>query len=391
MDDKVVMIQKMCNDSYLAILKDEYRLDGSSIVEAGTIEELTQKLDNVERADDRWVTMNGAHVLLNGNGRIIGGAGGKFNGMRFGTRFSDYALNRRAKKGKYAGRVIVHAHPTLSRTEPESIVAFGQNKNRRSIKDMERRIEARKVPRLAISRAGAVNARTKKRGGGTLNAKEAGREQNKRIISGIAASKDNVIKGASKAAQRAYDKARRAEPKITKDLVDISNELGMSMTGLQYSVKTASSVSSKIKRKIADKRRKGATAKDYEIVREMGDLVRYTQMGNHDDLGVNTLKAIKALEARGHKVTKVENKYLDKSSDYKGIHLDVKSPSGQKYELQIHSKESMAVKNKLHPIYEKSRMLPPNSPERKRLEQQMRDISASLPMPKGIENLQNRG
>lgn len=185
------------------------------------------------------------------------------------------------------------------------------------------------------------------------------------------------------AAQKAYDKARKAEPKITKDLVNISKGLGMEMTGLKYSVKTGSSVDSKIKRK----RKEGKS--DSDIVKNMGDLVRYTQMGKHSDLGTNTAKTIDALKKNGYKVTKVDNKYLDKNSDYKGIHLDVVSPTGQKFELQIHSKESMAVKNKLHPIYEKARMMPEGSPERVKLENQMREISASLPMPKGIENVKN--
>ena len=63
--------------------------------------------------------------------------------------------------------------------------------------------------------------------------------------------------------------------------------------------------------------------------------------------------------------------------------------TGQKFELQIHSKESMDVKNKLHPIYEKSRMMPKDSPKRLELENQMRTISATLPMPKDIENVKN--
>ena len=97
------------------------------------------------------------------------------------------------------------------------------------------------------------------------------------------------------------------------------------------------------------------------------------------------------LQKSGYKIAKLDNKYLDKNSDYKGIHLDVVSPSGQKFELQIHSKESMAVKNKLHPIYEKSRSMPKGSPERLKLEKQMREISAGLAMPDGINDLANIG
>lgn len=203
------------------------------------------------------------------------------------------------------------------------------------------------------------------------------------VVSGSAASKDNVMVRSSVKAQKAYTKARKAEPKITKDLVNISKDLNMGMTGLKYSVKTASSVENKIRRK------NKAKLPDHVVVKNMGDLVRYTQMGKHSDLGKNAVKTVDALRSHGYKVTKIDNKYLDKNSDYKGIHLDCISPDGQKFELQIHSKESMAVKNKLHPIYEKSRNMKEGSPERIALENQMRDISATLPMPKGIEELKN--
>ena len=94
------------------------------------------------------------------------------------------------------------------------------------------------------------------------------------------------------------------------------------------------------------------------------------------------------MKSRGYKVTKIDNKYLDKNSDYKGIHLDCVSPDGQKFELQIHSKESMAVKNKLHPLYEKWRIMK-DGPQREALSKQMKELSATLPMPNGIKELKN--
>lgn len=304
MNDKVVLKQKLKN-GFLAILLDEYRYDGSVVVEANNEEELETKINAAVRNDDRWITMHGVHLLIKGD-KVIGGPA-RFRGMSL-------------KNGKLKGNKV--------------------------------------LPTSASTKGGSVTSAT-------------------------SAAKDNRLIRSSKAAQKAYDKARRAEPKITKDLVNISKGLGMEMTGLKYSVKTASSVESKIKRK------KPANEPDDKYIRRMGDLVRYTQMGKHSDLGTNTVKTIDALKKNGYKVTKVDNKYLDKNSDYKGIHLDVVSPTGQKFELQIHSKESMDVKNKLHPIYEKSRMMPNDSPKRLELENQMRAISATLPMPKGIENVKN--
>lgn len=152
MEERLVLIQKLRNDSYLAVLKDEYRYDGSSVIEAKTMSELTYKVNNAERVDDRWVTMNGAHVLIGGSGKIVGGAGGKFNGMTFGAKFKDYGIGRRVQKGKYAGKIMVRPHPTKTGSKPENLAAFAQNPDRRSVKQMERRIELRKAPKFALKK-----------------------------------------------------------------------------------------------------------------------------------------------------------------------------------------------------------------------------------------------
>lgn len=108
MDEKVAVIQRLRNDNYLAVLKDGYRLNGESVVEASSMDDLINRLSNVERVDDRWVTINGSHVLVNGTGRIMSGAGGKFNGMHFGANFKDYA------KPKVKGRRVVGLHKNMS-------------------------------------------------------------------------------------------------------------------------------------------------------------------------------------------------------------------------------------------------------------------------------------
>lgn len=349
--DKVVLKQKTA-DGYFAVLKDEYRYDGSQVIEAKTEHELESKIEYAQqRDDDKWITINGAHVLIKGN-RIAGGANGRFNGRKF-------------KPLSGTGRRVAGAHRQTKPSDDQSKFAQKNTKERKRFQG---------------------NKWAGRKGGTTLTT--TGVENGRTVTSGAAANKDHVLK-LSPAAQTAYDTARRAEPGITKDLVGISKQLGMEMTGLKYSVKTATSVENKVRRKSGGKR---LTAKqEAQIIGQMGDLVRYTQMGKHTDLAKNTKIVMDTLQKSGYKIAKLDNKYLDKNSDYKGIHLDVVSPSGQKFELQIHSKESMAVKNKLHPIYEKSRSMPKGSPERLRLEKQMREISAGLAMPDGINDLANIG
>ena len=227
MNDKVLLIQKFRNDSFMAVLKDGYTFNDSMVVEAKDKAELDAKIAAAVHCDDRWITWNGRPVLIKGSGQF---ATGPLKGQYI-------SKGRKMARGKRKG---------------------WNNK-----------------------KAGRYSPNKEQNGSGDSNVK-----------SGTAAAKDNKIKKYSPAAQRTYDKARKAEPAITKDLVDISKSLGMKMEGLDYSVKTGSSTDSKIGRKRKNKQT------DTDYVKSMGDLVRYTQMGKHEDLGTNTVKTIKALEEK---------------------------------------------------------------------------------------------
>jgi hypothetical protein len=203
---------------------------------------------------------------------------------------------------------------------------------------------------------------------------------------GSRAEKDHLLQGRSATAQAAYDKARANEKIITPVMQQIARELGATMVGLQYSVKTASSVEDKIQRKLKDS---NGTKSDEQIVNEIGDLVRYTQMSEHNKLVANTRKTIARLEQLGYSAPKLDNRYLVPNASYKGIHLDVVSPQGQRFELQIHSPDSMAVKNATHKMYEEARNVNTTPERAKQLTDQMRAMWVNLPMPKDIETLAN--
>ena len=147
--DKVVLKQKTA-DGYMAVLTDEYRYDGSQVVEAKTEQELDSKIAYAQERADRWVTINGAHVLIDNRGMIVGGAGGKFNGMRFNARFRNY---RGAKLVK--GRRVV---PAYFNAETESVTMTPYGKYINGI-----RRSARTVPSLKIKRGESRRAKFEKR------------------------------------------------------------------------------------------------------------------------------------------------------------------------------------------------------------------------------------
>lgn len=196
------------------------------------------------------------------------------------------------------------------------------------------------------------------------------------------ASNDNKIGEKYKEVQPLYDEVCKREKAITNDLVDIAGELDCEMYGLEFRLKTASSVTNKMECFQV----KYPNLNDSERFAKMNDIIRYTQLGNHDDLVDITNRTVENLRDKGYNVIEIDNKYLD-GGDYKGIHIGVLTKDGQAFELQIHSKESMDVKNKLHPMYEEARNV--NTAEERVLElkRKMNELSKSLPSPKNIELL----
>ena len=210
------------------------------------------------------------------------------------------------------------------------------------------------------------------------------------VISGSASQGDNILEGCQLRAQVAYNMARANEPRITMDMLDIANKLGTSMEGLEYSVKTASSIKSKIDRKTNKALEAGETPKqDFEYVSETGDLLRYTEVVNHDEMADKVRDTVALLEEKGYTLDEIDNKYLNKDGRYKAVHLNATSPSGQAFEIQVHSQETLAASRATHKMYEEWRN-PETSTERKaELYTSIKSTYDSLPLPRGIEQLEN--
>ena len=210
------------------------------------------------------------------------------------------------------------------------------------------------------------------------------------VISGSASKNDNILLGCNERAQVAYNMAKANEPRITLDMLDIAHRLGTSMDGLEYSVKTASSVVSKIERKTDKALQAGETPKkDFEYVSETGDLLRYTHVVNHDEIATKVRATVKLLEDKGYTVDEIDNKYLNEEGRYKAVHLNATSPSGQHFEMQIHSPESLAASRATHTMYEEWRR-PETSEERKaELFTMIKSTYDSMPLPKDIMSLQS--
>lgn len=189
----------------------------------------------------------------------------------------------------------------------------------------------------------------------------------------------------SSSLQEEYTKKRVIEPLITKDLALLSNKLGTSWCGLEYSVKTASSIEDKIKR--VQKSDPDRTPE--EIIVNLKDIIRYTQICEHEKIFDVAKDTINILQENGYSLLGLTN-YYEKpfpSTGYKGLHLNILSPYGQEFELQIHSEESFKAKDIGHELYEKIRSVSTPIEEKERLKPEIFKIHSQIPNPPGYKDL----
>lgn len=205
------------------------------------------------------------------------------------------------------------------------------------------------------------------------------------IVSGNRSLIDHTLQKFTSVQER-YDEIRLLEPLITKDLSAIVEKLGGHLDGLEFSVKTASSICDKLERM-----EKNGECSIEENMSKMPDIIRYTQICKHDDIFTSAKSIISTLEERGYKLKAVNNYYEKpyKTTGYKGLHMNLISPQGQIFELQIHSEKSFAAKQKGHEMYEEMRAVATPVERKEELKPIIMKIHSAVPDPPGYNELHN--
>ncbi len=195
---------------------------------------------------------------------------------------------------------------------------------------------------------------------------------------------DHTMKLA-KEVQDDYDKIRLMEPLITEDLLQVANDQGNTLDGLVYSVKTASSVDDKISRMTASK----PHVTSEKALKNLPDIVRYTQICKHDDIIKTAQDTKQKLEEKGYKLSVVRNYYLNPypGTGYQGLHMNFISPQGVTFELQVHSEESFAVKQKGHEMYEVFRAVSTPIEKKEEIKPKIQELHGSVAKPSGYEQM----
>ncbi|MBS4750982.1 hypothetical protein KG091_07810 [Carnobacteriaceae bacterium zg-ZUI78] len=188
-------------------------------------------------------------------------------------------------------------------------------------------------------------------------------------------------KSSQKIANSILNKVLNIEKSITKDMRILSNRNGGYLAGLDFRIKSFDSLVRKIE---TDSLLNDISLS--EAGKSINDALRYTTIFDKDTFSSDYLSMKDNLIAKGYKIVKVKNTWLD-DVPYKGVNT-VLSKGNLNFEMQYHTEESFELKNgRLHTLYEERR-LPSTSRKRKlELDEQMLDLSRGLEIPIDIERV----
>jgi hypothetical protein len=186
-------------------------------------------------------------------------------------------------------------------------------------------------------------------------------------------------------AQSLLDEARAVEPAITSDMVSLAQANDGEMFGLDYRLKTEESLATKI-----FKDAEGQFSGDLvEAADNIKDAVRYTMIFDESTYVAGVTDVMSSLEAKGYEVVKFKNNWA--TDGYKGVNVQMRSPSGHPMELQFHTPTGIHIKEDVsHPLYkqlDKVLREQPASDWVEKLNQRIDRAWASVPIPTGASSL----
>ena len=180
------------------------------------------------------------------------------------------------------------------------------------------------------------------------------------------------------AAAGLHDRAVKAEPGLTRDVRGIVEGLGGRMEGIDRRLKTRESLQRKI---AADVKDTGNTPD--QVASKIFDTNRYTGVFPAGSYSTESKAVLDRLRAEGYTL-RVKNFWTNENNPYQGVNVQVTSPDGTQWELQLHTDQSLGAKGPAHKVYERQRVLPPNDPRQAALTAQARSIFGGVPIPPGV-------
>jgi hypothetical protein len=180
---------------------------------------------------------------------------------------------------------------------------------------------------------------------------------------------------------------RDIEPKATSDIRALAADVGGRAADLEFRMKSPASLARKITTKQATAFGQGREISAESVVAGLGDTLRYTvAVTDHDSIADAARLTVRQLQEHGWEISEIESTYVS-GNPYKGLHIIGKPPGGPQTEVQVHSELSLAAKTDTHLDYEISRDLNAPASERLAADARMRARQDQVPMPTGIDTL----
>ena len=136
-------------------------------------------------------------------------------------------------------------------------------------------------------------------------------------------------------------RATKAEPPVTKILLSIAAKCGGRLSGLEYRLKSESSIA----RKVLDKTN-GDASQFESFCAKQNDWLRYTMILDTDKYVDGVVATGAALAKKGIKESKMKNfwRKTGEETDYMGINAIYHTKQGFPIELQFHTQETLDTK-----------------------------------------------
>lgn len=185
----------------------------------------------------------------------------------------------------------------------------------------------------------------------------------------------------------AYTRVARVEPEVTHDMIELVSQTKSKLEGIEFDLKSPSSLERKVSKLVDRGSKVGIELSPREQLEGITDILRYTEVTEHDSIVSTVKETISKLQSKGYSIIELDNKFLQENASYVGVHILAKTKGGIVFEIQIHSPETLKMKNYNHSMYEQVRRKTVSESKRRVLEKRMKDNVKNLPKPRGIEDI----
>jgi hypothetical protein len=128
-----------------------------------------------------------------------------------------------------------------------------------------------------------------------------------------------------------------------------------------------------------------------DIAAGIHDAVRYTVVAEDARYADATLDTLRRMQDDGFQTVKEAKFNWGPDAGYKGTNSTWRDPqTGQTFEVQIHTPDSLAAKEATHPLYKQARILLEGSAQRLAIEARQAEIFRQVSRPPGTAELASR-